>query len=87
MNESYFIFDSVQIMYYKCHKENFKCGGSYIDSLDLIKTKKKKVNTKNEDDKYFQYAATAALNYKKIKWIPKRVSNIKSFINKYNWEK
>ena len=27
-----FIFDSVQLMYYKCHKVNFKHGGSYIDS-------------------------------------------------------
>ena len=24
-----FIFDSVQLMYYKCHKINFKHGGSY----------------------------------------------------------
>ena len=29
-----FIFDSVQLMYYKCHKVNFKRSGSYIDSLD-----------------------------------------------------
>ena len=27
-----FIFDSVQLMYYKCHKVNFSCDGSYIDS-------------------------------------------------------
>ena len=26
-----FIFDSVQLMYYKCHKVNFSCDGSYID--------------------------------------------------------
>ena len=25
-----FIFDSVQLMYYKCHKVNFKHGGSYM---------------------------------------------------------
>ena len=29
-----FIFDSVQLMYYKCHKVNFKCGDSYINSPD-----------------------------------------------------
>ena len=34
MRESDFIFDSVQIMYYKCHKVNFKRGGAYIDSPD-----------------------------------------------------
>ena len=32
MKRSHFIFDSVQLMYYKCHKVNFKRGGSYIDS-------------------------------------------------------
>ena len=36
-----FIFDSVQLMYYKRHKVNFKRGGSYIDSPDWIKRKKK----------------------------------------------
>ena len=34
MRGSDFIFDSVQLMYYKCHKVNFRRGGSYIDSPD-----------------------------------------------------
>ena len=37
MRVSDFIFDSVQLIYYKCHKVNFRCYCSYIDSLDLIK--------------------------------------------------
>ena len=41
MRGSNFIFDSVQLMYYKCHKVNFKRGGSYIGSPDWIKKKKK----------------------------------------------
>ena len=41
-----FIFDSVQLMYYKCHRVNFIHGGSYIDSPDWIK--KEKVNNKSE---------------------------------------
>ena len=28
MGESDYIFDSVQLMCYKCHKVNFRCGGS-----------------------------------------------------------
>ena len=40
MKGSDFIFDSVQILYYKCHKVNFSRGGSYIDSPDWIKKKK-----------------------------------------------
>ena len=39
MRRSDFIFDSVQLLYYKCHKINFKRGGSYIDSTDWIKKK------------------------------------------------
>ena len=46
-----FIFDSVQLIYYKCHKVNFRYGGLYIDSPDQIKMEKAKTNTKNEDDK------------------------------------
>ena len=34
MRGSNFIFDSVQILHYKCHKINFKRAGSYIDSPD-----------------------------------------------------
>ena len=68
-----FIFDSVQLMYYKCHKVNFKRGRSYINSPDWIKKKKTTINRKNGDDKCFQYAATVALNYEEIKWDSERV--------------
>ena len=33
-------FDSVQIMYYKCHKVNFRHGGSHTDSSAWMKKKK-----------------------------------------------
>ena len=38
MKGSALIFDSLQLMYYKCHKVNFICG-SYIGSPDWIKKK------------------------------------------------
>ena len=38
-----FIFDSVQLLFYKCHKINFKRGGWYIESCDYIKNKLKKM--------------------------------------------
>ena len=51
MTGSDFIFDAVQLLYYNCHKVNFKRDGSYIDSLDWIKKKKKStINPKNADD-------------------------------------
>ena len=47
MRGSDFIFDSVQLMYYKCHKVNFRCSGSYSDFPDWIKKKKVTINPKN----------------------------------------
>ena len=34
MRGSDFLFDSVQLLYYKCNKIKFKRGGLYIDSPD-----------------------------------------------------
>ena len=31
---SNFVYDGVNLLYYKCHKINFKRDGSYIDSPD-----------------------------------------------------
>ena len=87
MKESNFVLDLVQLMCQKCHKVNFKCSSSYIDSYDQIKKEKATINKKNTDNRCFQYAATVALSYEQIKSHPERVSNIKPFINKYNWEK
>ena len=84
MRGSDLIFDSVQLLYYKCYKINFKRGGSYIDFPDWMKKKKATINTKHKGDKCFQYAATVALNYGEIESYSERVSNIMLFINKYN---
>ena len=82
MRGSDFIFDGVNLLYYKCHKINFKRGGLRIDSPDWIKkAKKTTINPKNKDDKCFRYAATVTLNYGEIRWNPERISNIKLLIN------
>ena len=86
IRESDFIFDSVKLMYYKCHKVNFRRCGSCIDSPGCIKREKKTIFPKNINDKCFQYAETVALDYEEIKWNRERVSNIKPFVNKYNWK-
>ena len=61
---------------------NCRRGASYVDYPDWIKKKKVTINTKNKDDKCFQYAVTVALNYDKIGSHLERVSNIKQSINK-----
>ena len=75
-----FIFIEVQLHY----KYYFKRKG-YIDSPVWIKNKKATINKKNDDVKCLQYAATVQLNHSAIEYNPERVSNIESFISKYNW--
>ena len=86
MRGSEFEFDGVNFLYYDFNKTSINRGGSYIDSPKWLKDKKSTINPKNNDDKCFQYAATLALNLDKIKKDPQRVSKIKPFIEKYNWE-
>ena len=52
----------------------------------MVKKKKAIISPKNNDDKCFQYAATVALNYQKIKTIPEKISKIKLFIEQYDWK-
>ena len=87
MKGSAFVFDYVHLLYYKCHKINLNRGGSYIDSPVWIKSKKATINSMNKkDSKCFQYAVAVTLNHEKIKKDPQRITKIKPFINKYNWE-
>ena len=44
MKGSEFVFDYAHLLYYKCHKINANCGGSYIDSPDWIKNKTATIN-------------------------------------------
>ena len=62
-----FVFDYVHLLYYKCHKINPNCDGSYIDSPDCTKSKKATINSFNKtDNKCLQYAVIAALNNEEI---------------------
>ena len=50
-----FVFDYVQLLYYKCYKIYPNHGRSYIDSPDSIKNKKAIINPINKkDNKCFQ---------------------------------
>ena len=76
MKGSDFICDSGHLLYYKCHKIKFKRGRSYIESSDWTKSK-----SNNKSHKCFQYAATVASNYEKIRKNPVRIKkNILSYI-------
>ena len=71
------MFHYVQLLYYKCHKINFNCGGSDIDSPDWMKNKKATINHINKkDNEYFQYAVTVSLNYEEIRKNTERITKI-----------
>ena len=77
MKGSKFVFDYVYLFYYKCHKINPNRGRSYTDSPDRIKNKKATINPINkEDNKYFHYPVTVALNYEKYDKILKEWQNL-----------
>ena len=72
-------------MTYHIHKIDLKRGKSYIKSPEWILNKRATINPKNKD-KCFQYSITVALNHQKIGNNAERVSNIKPFIDNYNWK-
>ena len=86
MRGSESIFDSVDALYYDLNKVSLSRGRSYIDSPEWLKNKKATINPKNNDNKFFQYALTVAKNHVQIKSHPERMSNIKPFIEQYNWK-
>ena len=85
-NGSNSIFESVDLLTAHIPKINLKRGKSYIKSLDWIFSKRATINAKNKDNKYFQHAITVALNHQNNENHPERISNIKPFIDQYNWK-
>ena len=87
MRGSECIFDSVNLLHYHLQRIILKRGRSYVDSPKWLKNKKATINPPKNDNKCFQYTLTFALNYQNIKSHPERVSNLKPFINQYDWKK
>ena len=81
-----FVFGSVDLLSYSFHKISLKRRKSYIKSPEWVLNKKATINPKNKDHKWFQYSITVALNCQNIENHPERISNIKPFIDQYNWE-
>ena len=46
-----FVFNSVNLLYYKFHKLSLNRSGSYIDSSKWLKNKKATINPKHNDNK------------------------------------
>ena len=86
MKENSFAFERIDLLEYHLHKISLNRGSSYIKSHEWIRNKGVTINPKNKDNKCFQYAITAALNYQNITNNCQRISKLKPFINNYNWK-
>ena len=87
MKDSKFVFESVDLLYYSFHKTTLRKRKSYIKSSEWLRNKGATINPQNYDDNNcFQYATTAALNHQNIENHPERITNLKSFIDQYNWK-
>ena len=86
MKGSEFIIESVDLLYYSLHKISLNSGGSCIDSPAWLKKKRAAVNPRNKDNECLKYATMLALNHEKVGKDPQRISKIKPFVNKYNWQ-
>ena len=83
-----FVFDGVNALYYGLNKISLNRGKSYTESPKWAKNKKATINPENKNDnRCFQYGVTVSLNYEQIKDHPERISNVKPFIDQYNWNK
>ena len=85
MKGSDFIFNGINYLYYDLNRITISKGGSYIESPKWLKDKKCCINQKNNDNKCFQYAATPALNINSIDKHHQGITEIKPFIDNYNW--
>ena len=85
-NGSDFVFESVDLLSYHFHKTSLKRRKSYMKAPEWVINKRAIINPKHEDNKCFQDSITVALNHQSIESHPERISNIKPFIDQYNWE-
>ena len=87
MKGSNYIFERIDLLEYDSHKISLNRGSSYIESPKWLHNKGVTINPQNtEDNMCFQYAITAALNYRNITNNCQRISKLKPFINNYNWK-
>ena len=62
-----FVFESVDLVYYKLHRVRLNRGGLYIKSPEWLLHKGATINPKNEnDDECLRWSIISALNYNEI---------------------
>ena len=68
------------------HKLELVRGGLHIELPDWIAEKKAVINPKNTGEDCFKWAVIAALHHEDISNHPERITQLKPYVERYNWE-
>ena len=82
---SRFRFDEVLFLEISFHRLNLTRGSSYLPLFDWLAQKKAIINPQNEDEECFKWAVIAALRWTDIKFNPECISNLRKFVDNYDW--
>ena len=55
-------------------------------SSKWLRDKRATITPQNKDNECYKYSITAALSHQNIENHPERISNLKPFIDQYNWK-
>ena len=80
-----FRFDEVLFLDVNFHQLNLTRGSSYLPLPDWIEKKKAIINPQNDDEECFKWTVITALEWTEIKSHPERVSNLRKFVDNYDW--
>ena len=84
--KSGFTLDHIMHLDIDFHKLELTRGSSYIEMPKWIAEKKAVINPKNEDEDCFKWAIIAALHHEEIGNNPERISKLRPFAERLNWE-
>ena len=80
------VFDGIDLTLVQFIKIKLKRGGSYIPTPKWISVKKATINPKNTKDDYcFAYSIVASIYNNETDHNPDRITKLKPFIKKYDW--
>ena len=82
---SRFRFDEVLFLNINFHWLNLTRASSYLPLPDWIEKKKAIINLLNNDKECLKWAVIAALQWTEINSHPERMSNLRKFVDNYNW--
>ena len=82
---SRFAFDKVLHLDVNFHQLNLTRGRSYVPLPDYIANRKAVINPRNDYSECFKWAIIAADRWADIGSHPQRISNLRKFVNNYDW--